>query len=222
MEEERLIVEDQVDVHHIKKVLRLRPGERVELVYDGHLYHGELLEAGTEAVFTVLNEVEKQTPGIAITLIQGYPKGSKINEILMHGTECGVDHFVIAQMDRTIGKVDPKKRDRYQRIIKDASKQSKRLRIPEVSFEAFSKLDFSRYDRVYFFYEGSNEPIRTNHSDRSIAILIGPEGGFSDEEIELVRKLPHITEASLGRTIYRTETAGLVACAVLRDRLEAR
>ncbi|HHT20658.1 MAG TPA: 16S rRNA (uracil(1498)-N(3))-methyltransferase [Tissierellia bacterium] len=222
LESDQLIVTDPVDVHQLKKVVRVRPGEPVELVYQEKLYLGELMEVGREAIFKQLKEQAVEDSGVRISLIQGYPKGSKMSEILMHGTECGIEHFVIAQMDRSIARLDPTKRDRYERIVKDAAKQSKRLSIPRISFEELSGIDFSQYDRVYFLFEGSKTPLATDSTDRSIALVIGPEGGFSDQEIDLLRSLPNVAEATLGQRIYRTETAGLVACVIIRDRLEAR
>lgn len=218
--DQQLIVTDRDDVKHLQKVIRLRPGDTVELVYQGRLFQARLHEITQEVVFDELTFLDESNETIEINLIQGMPKGQKMSDILMHGTEVGIDHFIITPMDRSVAASDPGKRERYERIVKDASKQSKRYRIPKIDFEDFSKIDFECYDRVYFFYEGSDQPLAVVPKDHSIAIVIGPEGGFSDEEVAHLRQLPRVIEASLGQRILRTETAGLVAAAIIRHRLE--
>ena len=218
--DQQLIITDRDDVKHLKKVIRLRPGDIVELVYLGSLFQARLLEITHEAVFDELNFLDELNETIEVSLIQGMPKGQKMSDILVHGTEVGIDRFIITPMDRSVAASDPGKRERYERIVKDASKQSKRYRIPKIHFEDFKKIDFACFDRVYFFYEGSDQPLTVVPKDHSIAIVMGPEGGFSDEEVAHLRRLPQVMEVSLGRRILRTETAGLVATAIIRHRLE--
>lgn len=217
---DELIITDRDDVKHLQKVIRIRIDEEVELVYHGKLYRGNLKQVSQVAIFHNLKLMEEASSQTKITLVQGMPKGSKLSEILMHGTESSVDEFIICQMDRSIAQVDPQKQARYDRIVKDASKQSKRLVIPTVRFATLSEIDFSAFDRVYFFYEDSKEPLRVASPDETISIVIGPEGGFSDREVEFLKGLPNVVEASLGKLIFRTETAGLVASAILRHEME--
>lgn len=217
---DQLIIHDRDDVKHLQKVLRLKVGDQVELVYQAGLYLGQIVQSAQSVHCQVIETLDQANDPYHVSLIQGLPKGQKLSDILQHGTEVGVDQFIICQMDRSVPKLDLAKQSRYQRIVKDASKQSKRLTIPEVQLMDFAALDLSVYDRVYFFYEDSTAPLQVSRTDHRIAIIIGPEGGFSQAEVDRLRQLTNVQEASLGRRILRTETAGLVASAIIRQRLE--
>lgn len=217
---DELVLSQPEDVHHAVKVLRLRPGEAVEVVYQGALYQSKVTALAQTVRFGNLTPVPAPADQAALSLIQGFPKGSKINDILMHGTECGINHFILTQMERSVAKLDEKRLERYQRIVKDAARQSKQLALPTIQFQNLGEIDFSVYDTVYFFYEDTTAPLSVAPDDDSIAVIIGPEGGFSPAEVDFLNRLPNVRQVSLGPRIYRTETAGLIACAIIRHRLE--
>lgn len=227
-----IYITDREDLHHMKKVLRIRPGEVVE-VSDGEEweYEGEVLEF--DETCAKLKIVDKQKfarePEVRVTLFQGVPKAGKMDLIIQKCVELGIDSIVPVFMDRCDvkdnGKID-KKTERWQKIADEACKQCRRGIIPTVSsvVKKNEMLDsLSDFDLVLFPYE--NEEDRSikdalrnlNERPHSVAVIIGPEGGFSDGEAEILKKYECVT---LGKTILRTETAGMAALAMIMYELE--
>ena len=221
------------DVRHIKDVLRLKPGEKIEVVCDGNTYIGEILELEKREVrLKVIDSYKgKNEPSTEIILYQGLAKGSKMDFILQKCTELGVSEFYPLETGRAVVKIKNEKKanskvDRWQEIVDQAAKQSKRDVIPLVnevlSFAQMIEL-LDNVDNVIVPYEDENQKgIKSSLSDiknKKIHLIIGPEGGFEKEEVELA-----IAEGAksitLGKRILRTETAGLTTLSVLMFHLE--
>lgn len=172
--------------------------------------------------------VEKKKKVIPkITLFQGLPKGDKIDFILQKNTEIGVTKFVPMITERTIVKLSSKKvkkrLKRWTKIVKEASKQCMRIDIPEVKQPiSFNKAVsyFKNYDLVLIPWEQEKKvSVRKTikNLDRNItniAVLIGPEGGFSVDEVEMAKRFGAVS-VTLGPRILRTETAGIVISSLL-------
>lgn len=227
-------ITDREDLHHMTKVLRLKPGDEIE-VSDGTAweYRGVLRLVTTEE--SVADIVDKQAfarePGIQITLFQGMPKQGKMELIIQKAVELGVSRVVPVFTDRSVvtdnGKMD-KKIQRWQKIADEAVKQCRRGKIPEIGEDLnFSQMaeQLKDYDCVLFPYE--NEEDRSlkaglrslTEKPKNLAIIIGPEGGFSDREAALLKEKGALC-VTLGKTILRTETAGLAAIAMVLYELE--
>jgi 16S rRNA (uracil1498-N3)-methyltransferase len=218
------------DVKHIYKVLRLSIGDVVNINDgEGTEYLGEILQIDKNRVDIKLNEkIELNNESlINITLFQGLPKSSKMDLIVQKATELGVKKITPIITDRVIVKSELgefKKTDRWKRIALESCKQSKRSIIPEVCTPIeFEKLlvEIKDMDLIVVPYEnedgfGIKNMLRNINRDeiRSIAIIIGPEGGFETKEIDTLRGLgAHIV--TLGSRILRTETAGFVTASIL-------
>jgi 16S rRNA (uracil1498-N3)-methyltransferase len=213
------------DVKHIVRVMRMEAGEEV-IVCDGlgHAYRVELTELGDGAVQGKIVEILTQSPeaDVKITLAQGLPKGDKMELIVQKGTEVGIHRFVPLDMARCVVQYDAKKeqkrRERWQKIAKEAAEQAHRNLIPSIaepmSFkQLMSSLD--GFDLVVVPYEGEKarglREVLADHPDaKHIAVLIGPEGGIAESEIETALAKGALP-VTLGPRILRTETAGLVA-----------
>lgn len=179
--------------------------------------------------FVSLNILEKvdikRESGLKIKVYQGLPKGPKMEMILQKLTEVGVHEIVLVQTKRSVSKVDDKKEDkkleRWERIIYEAAKQSKRGKIPKLrgilSFKDALE-DMKNNDLNIAPYE--NE--RTKSIKQAIkgvnintmGIFVGPEGGFEESEIEAIEEISG-KSVSLGPRILRTETASLVASSIV-------
>ena len=227
-------ITDREDLHHMTKVLRLKPGDEIE-VSDGTAweYRGVLRLVTTEEA--VADIVDKQAfarePAIQITLFQGMPKQGKMELIIQKAVELGVSRVVPVFTDRSVvtdnGKMD-KKIQRWQKIADEAVKQCRRGKIPEIGQDlTFPQMteQLKDYDCVLFPYE--NEEDRSlkaglrslTSKPKNLAIIIGPEGGFSDREADLLKEKGALC-VTLGKTILRTETAGLAAIAMVLYELE--
>jgi 16S rRNA (uracil1498-N3)-methyltransferase len=213
------------DVKHIVRVLRMEPEDEV-IVCDGQgrSYLVALTDLGSDAVQgRILRELDdKSEPDLKITLAQGLPKGDKMDLIVQKGTEVGLARFLPVEMARCIVQYDAKKeqkrRERWQKIAKEAAEQSHRALVPDVlegtSFKRWLT-SLGEYDLVLVPYEaekahGLREVLAANPDAKRVCVLIGPEGGITEEEIAAATAAGAIP-VTLGPRILRTETAGLVA-----------
>ena len=226
IENNTCIIEGE-DVKHISKVLRCRIGEELEVCdNNNNEYICEITNIDKNQV--ELNIVEKvdiqRESDLKIKVYQGLPKGPKMEMILQKLTEVGVDEIILVQTKRTVVKVDDKKEDkkleRWERIIYEAAKQSKRGKIPSLRGVLTFKealADMKENDFNIAPYE--NE--RTKSIKQAIkgvnintmGIFVGPEGGFEESEIEAIEEIGG-KSVSLGPRILRTETASLVASSI--------
>ncbi|PTM59498.1 16S rRNA (uracil(1498)-N(3))-methyltransferase [Desmospora activa] len=215
------------DAHHITRVLRMQLGAQV-ICCDGK---GTDLLAEVKAVEgdAVLLRVHKRMtsrgePAIAVTVAQALPKGDKWEWVLQKGTELGAVSFLPVLTTRTVVKLEAKKadkkRERWQKIVKEAAEQSHRGRIPVVEpvIRWSPLLDlFPTYDRVLFAYEKGGQPLRhvleESRCERML-IVVGPEGGFTAEEAEQAQAAGAVA-ITLGSRILRAETAPLALLSCL-------
>lgn len=228
------ILIDGDDVKHIRKVLRLGKGDRIEVSDSTSWeYLCEIERVDEDAVEAVILDKQRfaREPELDITLYQGVPKGDRMDQIVQKCTELGVRTIVPVFMLRSVVKESgkyTKKIIRYNAIAREAAKQCRRGVIPEVS-EAIHSDDFpalaDNYDLILFPYENEEEMTikkclrRLEKKPKKIAVIVGPEGGFSDEEASHIIFSGGIS-VSLGKTILRTETAGPVAAAMCMYELE--
>lgn len=209
---------------HIKTVLRMRPGEEITLCDgEGMFYDAVLTGLGDKiALADILKSYPAPTePKLKITLFQGIPKNPKLELIIQKATEIGVVKIVPMNTSRIVAKLDKEaKIDRLRKIALEAAKQSRRGIVPEVaapvSFTEAVEMA-AKCDLAMIPYEDEHSvSIKQRLSGskaRSLAIMIGPEGGFEAEEVAFAAQ-HGVLSATLGPRILRTETAGLAAAAV--------
>lgn len=222
MEENQFILED-TDYHHIKNVMRMKEEEQIEIVYEQNLYVAHILYHDNQ--IKVIKE-EQRTNKISkdcyITLIIPVLKEQKMDFILQKATELGVSEIIPVVMERCVVKVDgkeEKKVQRWRKIVKEASEQSKRLTIPKINeITSFCQLKEIKGVKLVCSTVENKKNIKNimnsiNNCDR-ISVVIGPEGGLSmKEEKDLMKKdyLP----ISLGNRILRVETVPLYLLSIL-------
>ncbi len=223
---------DPEESHHITRVRRLGPGDVVEL-FDGAGHHYQVrLEALTPQGIegTVLASSESVTEsGLSCTLVQAIPKGEKMEWIVQKATELGVTRIVPLLTARTVVYLSPPRANnklrRWQRVAKEAAKQSGRGVIPVIERpiplkELLHVLPST--DLALCLWEGAEEPVsavldRARGAVRHAVLLVGPEGGWAIEEIADIHARG-ISTAGLGPRILRTESAALVGLALLQFR----
>lgn len=217
-----------VDARHIYTVLKMKPGEKVQIVSDdGVTALAEIKE--TSAAYTLVHclEViaESHEPSVKITLAQGLVKGEKMDFIIQKAVELGVSRIVPLAMEHSVVRYDGdkanKKRERWQKIAESAAKQSKRDIIPQVAdVETIDKLmaDCGCTVKIIAYEcedrQGLKQVLQKNQQTDSILIIIGPEGGISETELNAARNGGAVP-VSLGRRILRAETAGLTALSAI-------
>ncbi len=229
-----ITITDKGDIRHLTKVLRLGKGDTVEVSDSACWEYTAEIEEITESE-VLLRIVDKQAfarePALLVTLFQGIPKAGKMENIIQKCVELGVYAIVPVFLERTV-VVDKgnfrKKLDRWQKISDEAVKQCRRGLVPQIETplaEDGLLRRLQEYDLVLLPYE--NEQSRTlkdclrelTERPRTVAVIIGPEGGFSAREAEAFIRAGAVS-VSLGKTVLRTETAGMAALAMLMYELE--
>ena len=222
------------DVNHIRNVLRMKTGEKVRVSdRSGHAFFCYLEEIAGDHVSARIEYADESGTELdnPIWLFQGLPKSDKMELIIQKATELGVSEVIPVSMKNCVVKLDAKKADnknkRWQTIAESAAKQSKRTVIPVIRplMNWKEALELAKtLDVVLVPYENergmeaTREIIGHITPGQSIGIFIGPEGGFSEEEITGLPDEMH--RISLGRRILRTETAGLATLAMLVYQLD--
>ncbi|WP_411337860.1 16S rRNA (uracil(1498)-N(3))-methyltransferase [Ruminococcus gauvreauii] len=223
------------DVNHIRNVLRLKPGDEVCVSDGGKMeYHCGILEFPEGEVLLEVQymQEEKLELGSHIYLFQGLPKSDKMDTIVQKAVELGVYQIIPVAMKRCVVRLDQKKeesrRRRWNSISESAAKQAGRMIVPEVrplmtfeeavAYAADCDVRLMPYEMAGGMKE-TKELLAGIRKGQSVAVFIGPEGGFAGEEAELARK-SGMKLITLGKRILRTETAGMTTLSILMFLLE--
>ena len=213
----------------VGRVLRLKKGDELELVDgEGALFTARLERFSRKSVSLRLenrellaNEYENK-----INLIQAFPKGTRIDLVIQKMVELGVNKMALFQAERSVPLLKGKLSGKFERagkIALEALRQSKRVYLPEISFvssleEALSL--FKEADLKLFLHEdqtsgrGLREYLDECRSAKEITFAIGPEGGFSDAEVQKFKGHGYL-QARLGKEVLRTETAPIAVMSIL-------
>lgn len=231
--DDTITIDNKEDIKHITRVLRLKENDEVE-ISDGEKYEyiGKIKQIldNTIELEIIKKELFQREPKLKISLYQSIPKQSKMEYIIQKCVELGVSDIVPVFTHRTVVQDKGnfhKKVERWQKIALEAAKQSKRGIVPQVkntiSFKEMLR-EIKEHDRILFLYEGEKNTtikqiLRNQSNGQNIAIIVGPEGGFTTEEVEQACD-NGADSVSLGKTILRTETAGAACVAVVLYELE--
>lgn len=239
--EKEIIITGQ-DVNHIKNVIRLKVDDEISVSngVDGRDYHCGIAEITDEEIRCEVRFIKEDSVELPakVYLFQGLPKGDKMEFIIQKMVELGVYEIIPVAMKRCVVKLDDKKAkskiSRWQGIAEAAAKQSKRGIVPQIH-EVMSYKDALVYaddmDCKLVPYEmeesleassgmkGTKKLIESITPGQSVAVFIGPEGGFDENEIDLAvnKGMQPIT---LGKRILRTETAGMTVMAWIMYQME--
>ena len=212
------------DSYHIIKVMRNNIGDKVEVVIDKHLYICEIIQIKDLVTVQKMREVESDSElPCYVTIAQSLVKEQKMDLILQKSCELGVSEIIPINTTRSIVKLDKKetkKVERWNRILKEASEQSKRIVIPKVNgimdIKDLCNLD---YDikilcTVNELSMSLKEVLSKDLNNLKIMFVIGPEGGFTEMEEEMLIGNGFIS-TSFGKRVLRTETASLYALSII-------
>lgn len=217
------------DYNHIKNVLRLNIGAQLLVSYQGASDLCQIIDFSESEVSAKIVQKDYQDTSlpIGIHLFQGLPKSDKLEFIVQKAVELGAESITPIETSRSIVKIEEKKKkskiERWQAIAESAAKQSKRTLIPEVkqilSFKSALEA-LKTFDLILIPYENHKgmlstlDALKEIKSGMNVAVFIGPEGGFSEDEVNAVTKVGG-KSISLGKRILRTETAAVTAIAML-------
>jgi 16S rRNA (uracil1498-N3)-methyltransferase len=219
---------------HLGRVLRAEPGQLYELsdgerVWLGRVERVGLLKRGDNRVeFSLIEPIAAQEPGLHLQLLIALVKFDRFEWCLEKASELGVSEItplVASRTDKALVRASAKRHARWERILLESAQQSRRLRPPKLA-EAVSPekayVGCTAECKLLLSERSDAPPIHEalrNVNARSAAVSIGPEGGWTDGELELARAAG-FTEASLGQLVLRTETAVLASLAILQFALD--
>lgn len=223
------------DVNHIVNVLRLKIDDEIQVCDEDNSinYKSKIIEINKENVkCKIIEKINSNAEAnIHINILQGLPKTEKMELIIQKCTELGVKEITPVQMERCVVKLDKKseskKQERWQKIAEVAAKQSRRDKIPKVNNVTTIKNIcnvIENYDIVLVPYENEKNITLKEvleelpKKDLKIAIVIGPEGGFEEKEIEMLEQSGSKI-VTLGNRILRTETVAIAMTSVILYKL---
>lgn len=212
------------DIYHITRVMRMKNGDMIEVVYNEKVYLCCLEFGNGDIEIKVIERLlESDEDIIEKVLIIPLLKEQKFDLILQKATELGVNKIVPIEMERSIIKLDNnreiKKLERWERIVKEASEQSKRVNIPVIaSVKKLKDLEFETGLKIVCSTKEKVNTIKmflqSHKSYDKINIVVGPEGGISFKEEEYLNSIG-FESVSLGSNIMRVETVPLYILSVL-------
>ena len=216
------------DAKHISKVLRLNKGDHIEITNgEGKDFKAiiTLISPGNIEL-DIIDEYDSLTESpIDITLCSGMLKDKKMDMVIKHLTQLGIQKWIPFFCERSIPTPDTKRikkrLKRWEVIARESLKQCRRSRLPQISMPmSFEKLlkDSANYDLKIAFWEKATQRLDTlkkDHSNLNIIILLGPEGGFSKTEMIMAKEKGFLSY-SLGPRILRAETASISSCTLIQ------
>jgi 16S rRNA (uracil1498-N3)-methyltransferase len=220
------------DKHHILNVLRLRSNDEIVVIYQGKQFLCRLVIKGNDIQTVILDQKDlKNELNSSITLIYALPRLEKFELVLQKAVELGVSKVVPFKSERSIVKLESVKFDaklvRWNRIIKEASEQTRRASLLEI-VTPISVNELSNYTSDLNILADENLANTgtiilkklLEKKDKTISILVGPEGGFSLTEISAFKDLGY-KSVSLGKRILRSETAAIYLMSVISFMIES-
>jgi 16S rRNA (uracil1498-N3)-methyltransferase len=218
--------------HHLGCVLRAQPGQLYELSDGQRVWLSRVENVDRERVsFALVEELEAHQPAVDVVLLFSIVKFDALEWALEKATELGVSTIVplaAARSEKALLAAAAKRAERWKKILFEASQQSRRVRLPVLTELAKPQQAFASQQtnlRIVLSERADAKLLRTvmesqPDSATSVSLAIGPEGGWTDAELEAARAA-NFSEASLGKSILRTETAVIAALASLNYALSA-
>lgn len=210
---------DDIEVNHLR-VIRAKKGDRLTGTDGrGGIYKFVLEGVGKhEATGTVIEKEFVERDGRTIIIAVAATKWPRLRILLEKATELGVDRIELFQGRRSVALLDGEKLSRYTAVVREAAKQSVNPYLPSVELQR--NLDLSGAQNLLLDFRGKplRELSKELATEREIRLIVGPEGGFTEEEISEISAAS--VKVSLGRRTLRVETAMIVALGLLNDYTE--
>lgn len=205
------------DIFHITKVMRMRPGDQFEMNLDGDIKLAEFVSSSPFSYKIIKEFNENHEIEGYIRLLYCLPKGEKTDLVIQKAVELGANEVVLINSERSIAKITKENKDkkilRFNKIIKEASEQSKRTNLMKLN-DVISFKEISNYpgDINLIAYENTNNTVKNlsnilkDAKGKTVNVIIGAEGGISKSELQIALD-NNYQEISLGKRILRSETA---------------
>jgi 16S rRNA (uracil1498-N3)-methyltransferase len=233
---EEAVLEGSI-ARQISKVLRLKIGDAIALLDGlGNVYHAEIAAISAETVRARIlsKETSVNEPSLRLVLASCVPKSDRTELIVQKCTELGISELVLVRSERTVVRLDEsgqdKKLDRLRKIATEAAEQCGRSIVPRIrGVVSFSELVemIGEFPLAVIAWEEEEtsvslrEALRAKAGVESVLLVIGPEGGLTEREVELAKSAGAVS-VSFGGRVLRTDTAAIAGCAALMYELEGQ
>lgn len=213
---------DNSDIHHIKKVMRCKNNDKIEVVYDKKVYLCNIDNIDTLSLSILDSYEEDRESNIDLTIAVALVQEQKFDLILQKLTELGVTSIIPLKTERSIVKIDSakeeKKKLRWETICKEASEQSHRVTIPKIHNIMTMKelLKNKQQLNLICSLNDKTKPLESYLKDniKSILFVVGPEGGFSNKEEQFLME-NEFECTTLGKRVLRVETATIYVASII-------
>ena len=213
---------ENTDIHHIKKVMRCKKNDKIEIVYDKVVYLCNIDDIESLKLSVINSYQEDRESNINLTVAVALVQEQKLDLILQKITELGVNKIIPLKTERSIVKIDKtkeeKKKVRWETICKEASEQSHRVTIPEITDIMTMKELLNNKQKLNLIcsLNDTTKPLEHYLTDdiKDILFVIGPEGGFTPKEEEFLTE-NGFKSTSLGKRVLRVETAAIYVASII-------
>lgn len=212
------------DVHHIKTVMRMKINDKVLVCDELNTYLCTIDSISNEVTLKILEIfTDNNELNLDVTIAHGLVRREKMEEVIRRLVELGCYSYIPVDMKRSVVKFKEINLSRLEKIVKEASEQSQRVKLMKlsevISFKQLISI-CNNYDLILFAHVGKKDKINLHNETKNlkgkkILVIVGPEGGFDDKEISILEEFKQLKTVSLGKRILRTETAPLFLMSIL-------
>lgn len=212
------------DIHHIKNVMRNKSGDLIECIYEEKLYICKIIDPSNQLVEIIEESNENNESTLDVTVAIALVKEQKMDLILQKLTELGISNIIPVSMERSIVKLDEnrfkKKKERWEKICKEAAEQSKRNKIPTImGIHTIKQLKELPFNHKFVCSTRNPKNLVNNYLQKQedyakMIFVIGPEGGIAPSEEDFLESCGYIP-ISLGKRIMRVETAAIYIASII-------
>ena len=218
----KILIKDKSDCNHIQNVYRLNIDDELRIIDGEYEYFTKIIEISKKEVAVKISEKKEDSYSLDVNIdvAMGILKNDKMNLAIQKLTEIGVNRIIPLKTERVVVKINEKK-EKWDVVVRETLKQCRGIKSTEITpVKKLAEIDYSKYDKIIFAYENSNEskslPEIIKKEDKNILYIIGPEGGITQEEVNFLKENKAI-EISLGKRILRAETAAIVVCGIIAN-----
>ena len=213
---------ENTDIHHIKKVMRCKNNDKIEIVYDKKVYLCNIDDIDSMTLSIIDSYEEDRESNIELTIAVSLVQEQKFDLILQKLTELGVNNIIPVKTERSIVKINKikkkKKKIRWENICKEASEQSHRVTIPKIHNIISLKelLNQKKELNLICSLNEKTKPLEEylKKDLKNILFVIGPEGGFSNKEEQFLTE-NGFESTTLGKRVLRVETATIYVASII-------
>lgn len=217
-----ILISDKSDIIHISSVYRLDISDEIRVVDGEFEYLSKIIKISKKEILCEIIEKknDEYSLDVKIDIAIGIIKNDNMKLTIKKLTEIGVNSIIPLKTERVIVKINEKK-EVWEDTVKEAMKQCRAVKKTSVeNIKTIRELEIEKYDKILFLYENSKQTKKVyeilNKEDKKILCIIGPEGGFTDKEVEYM-KSKNMIEVGLGKRILRAETASIVIASIIAN-----